>query len=377
MENQNNTPVQSNVEDVQIVQIISSSPLQDETKIEIQNTFTPYMLRIQEIDAKLSAVLAQVDNGIEPQPEDIKLCETIRKAAKATRLDAEKTKKAGKEEIIAKGRVYDAVYNLIESTSKLIETKAERIEKYHIIKEKQRLDALEFERRELLRSERYFRFDSTFVNIREMSDEQWSAYISQLDLQLKAIEEEERKQREAEEARMKAEEEEQKRLDDLEAERRKVLSDPKYNFVNHHFTDVRNMDEKYWVDFVAQLDKQIEERKAQEAARMKAEADAEKARQEAKKREQEAEAARMKAQKEADEARAKLEAKEKAEREARAKAEADAETLAKADDKTKIAELVKQLDAIQFPDVKSAANKKLIDAARERITLISNTLKGL
>lgn len=334
-----------------IVTIVQSSALQEQTKNEIQNTFTPYMARIQEMDAKLSAVISQMSEGSEPLPEDIKMAEAIRKTAKATRLDAEKTKKQGKEDIIAKGRVYDAVYNLIESTSKLIESKANQIEKYYELKEKARLDGVEFERRDFLRQEKYAQFDVTFVAVREMSEEQWDSYVAQLDATLKAQAEAEAKAKEeAERIEMERIEAEKKR----EAERVAQLKAAE---------EARKLAEK----------KLAEEQKARAEAEAKARAEREKLEAEQKAERERLQAIAKKQQEEADRLRAEAEAKVKAEREVKEKAEAEIKARAKADDAVKLNHFVNQLKSIEFPlNLKDEKNIEAVNQAKQRIDAIIN-----
>ena len=332
---------------MEIIKIIQESPLAVEQKSAIEQKFVPFIQRIGDIEKRLSAVLVQISEGQEPTKEDTEMAKIIRKALRDTRLDAEREKKEQKEEIIARGKVYDSIFKVIETTSKMLEIKANQIEKFHEIQEKNRLDNLENERREILRSERYEAFNHTFTNVRDMNDEAWQDYIDMLEAKIKAEEERKKAEAKAEEERKQAEiKAEQERQEELKAAKLAA--------------------EKAKEAAAKAEAAAAEQRKKAELERAKAEAKAEEERKKA--------AAEIQRQKEI---AAKLQAeKDKIEAEKK-KAEDEAKARLKAGDQDKINYFVKQLQAIEYPEnLKDETNIKSIAAAKEKIQQIINYFNG-
>lgn len=345
--------------------IIEQSNLPMESTSKITATFTPYLAKISEIGQLLRPVLDRLEQGIEPSKEDIKIAELVGKLAKGNRVDATHKKTEVKERIVKEGRFIDNILRTIESGSSLIELDAKRVKDYHAIKEKKRLDTLEAERRELLR-ECYADIDHSFINVREMTEDAWENYKENCEAILKARKDIEAARIAKEEADRIAAEEKAK----ADAEERKRIEEE-----NAKLKAEKEAKEK--ADAEAEAKRKIEAEKAEkEKARLQAEAEAAK---------REAEEAAQKAAKAIEDARKEAEAKEakrlKDEADAKAaaeKAKKDAEEAAKkADDKVKLQVFITQLEAVTYPEMKSEANKALIELAKERITKIVAHLKTI
>lgn len=349
----------------ELATIIQESPIEANEKSALASNFAPYFSRIGDVEKKLNELLTSL-NGSEPTKSDMELAAIIRKAAKRNRLEAEEAKKKRKENIIIEGRLIDSIYNLIKATSDAIESKAQEIEKFAEIQEKKRLDEIEAKRREILRQPKYIGFDTTFIDVRNMSSVAFDQYIEQMDATIKAREEEAARvaqMRAEEEARLKAEEEAR------EAQRQAELK------AAHEAAEAAKK---------AQAEAEAKAKKEREAleAKLEAERKAQAEKLEAQRKESELMAKELEAEKKRVEAeKAKAEAELKARQEAEAEAErqrlAKVEADAKADDKTKLIAFKEQLKAIQFPELKSAQNKKVIATAKERIDAIVNYLESL
>lgn len=345
--------------------IIEQSNLPMESTSKITATFTPYLAKISDFSKKLQPLLDKMATGAEPDKDDVKLAGLIRKAIKANRMDATHEKKDVKDNIIKEGRFIDNIFKTIESGCDLLETKAKQIEDYHAIKEKKRLDTLEAERRELLR-ECYGEIETSYVNVRDMPEQAWEDYKDSLDATLKS-------RKEAEAARITKEEADRKAAEEMakvQAEERKRIEEE-----NAKLKAEKEAKEK--ADAEAETKRKIEAEKAEkEKARLQAEAEAAK---------REAEEAAQKAAKAIEDARKEAEAKEakrlKDEADAKAAAEQakkDAEEAAKkADDKVKLQVFISQLESVTYPEMKSDANKALIELAKERIDKIVAHLKTI
>lgn len=377
------TPSEATPVPTELATIIQESPIEATEKTALASNFSPYFSRIGDVDRKLNELLNSL-NGSDPTKSDMELAGIIRKAARRNRLEAEDAKKKRKENILIEGRLIDSIYNLIKATSDAIESKAQEIEKFAEIQEKKRLDEIEAKRREILRQPKYIGFDTTFIDVRNMSSVAFDQYIEQMDATIKAREEEAARvaqMKAEEEARLKAEEEarEAQRQEELkkaqeEAEKaKKAQADAEAKAKKERDAleakaklERDALEAKLEAERKAQAEKLEDQRK--EAAKKAAELAAEAAKLEAEKKRVEAE---LKAKQDAEKARQDAEAE--AERQRLAKIEADA----KADDKTKLIAFKEQLKAIQFPELKSAQNKKVIATAKERIDAIVNYLEGL
>ena len=292
-------------------------------------------------------------------PDDIaqmKLANTLRLEAKNERLAAEKlfdAKRSDVQQQMARYKTEDALYLKAKQTMQIQYKHIEEVAEY----KSKFLERYEAEQKELRYAERVaklqpYNIDLTFINLREMPDESFQAFLNQQEtLRLASIEQEKREEAARIEAEKAREEAERLRLENekLEADRIKA----------------------------EQEKARIEAEKAAEIARIEAE---KKAKEEAEK--EAARQAELKAAREREEAARQREAEAakqladiEAEKQKRRDFEA-AETarLAKLDDKGKLVEFKKQLESIEYPECKHEKNQVAIGAAKERIGKIIDYL---
>lgn len=246
--------------------------------------------------------------------------------------------KTTKDVFLRAGQYLDAIKRREESINERMELALEEIEKYAENKERERLDALEKQRIEVL--EPFKDFVPFGVSVRNISDEDFDKLLNGAKLQLKAKEEADRLEAERiENERIENEKriEEEKRLNDLENSRRIELA-PFSQFINEvpNLCEMENFDE-FLNDLKLKKQKHDEEVEAQRIENERLKVEAEKARLEAEKLEQQRQA-ELKAEREKlakldSELKAKKDAELKAEQErieAENKAKLEAKKLAKA-----------------------------------------------
>lgn len=327
--------------DGQLIKIVEQSNIEPTKGAQMMQLFVPYFKRMDEVERKISILPAE-----NPSKEDCEMAKAIRKALRDNRLDAERIKKQGKEAIIIEGRLFDNLYNIIDNSSKPLEKRCEAIEKWHEIEEAKRVEAVYQERKNLCDE---LEADTVFVNIRQMSDEQFTAYIDQI----KAA-----KAAKAEAERIEAERlaEHERQLDHRMKLRLKTLAALD---IDGGLMNIRKMPDE-------QFDTFVKSEQAKIAARAAAVKAAEEARIEAAKVAEEQRIAREAAEKEAEKVRAELAAAKKAaELEAakvaeaeRLKAESDRAALL-APDRDKLAFLITQIAGINIPQLETPEAEKI------------------
>lgn len=326
--------------DGQLLVIVEQSNIEPTKGQQMMQLFVPYFKRMDEVERKISILPSE-----NPSKEDVAMAKAIRKALRDNRLEAERIKKQGKETVIIEGRLYDNLYNIIDNSSKPLEKRCEAIEKWHEIQEAARIESV-YQTRKTLCDE--IGADTVFTNIRAMSDEQFDAYVAQVQAANAARIEAERIETE----RIAAEE---RKLDERMKIRLKHLA---ANNIDGSLLQIREISDE---QFEAFFMRQMETRRLAEAAKQQAIEAAKKA---------EAERAEMERiyrekQQQADKERAELEARMKAER---AESEAARAELAKAEqakrdeatklqaaalapDKEKLAFLITQIAGINIPEL--------------------------
>ncbi len=327
--------------DGQLIQIVEQSNIEPTKGAQMMELFVPYFKRMDEVERKISILPAE-----NPSKEDCEMAKAIRKALRDNRLEAERIKKQGKEAIIIEGRLFDNLYNIIDNSSKPLEKRCEAIEKWHEIEEAKRVEAVYQERKNLCDE---LEADTVFVNIRQMSDEQFAAYIDQI----KAA-----KAAKAEADRIEAERlaEHERQLDHRMKLRLKTLAALD---IDGGLMNIREMPDE-------QFDTFVKSEQAKIAARAAAVKAAEDARIEATKVAEEQRIAREAAEKEAEKVRAELDAAKKAAEleaakvaeEARIKAESDRAALL-APDRDKLAFLITQIAGINIPQLETPEAEKI------------------
>lgn len=314
--------------DGQLIQIVEQSQIEPTKGAQMMQLFVPYFKRMDEVERKISILPAE-----NPSKEDCEMAKAIRKALRDNRLDAERIKKQGKETIILEGRLFDNLYNIIDNSSKPLEKRCEAIEKWHEIKEAERVEAVYQERKSLCDE---LEADTMFVNIRQMSDDQFNEYISTVKTAIAARLEAER----IESERIAAEE---RKLDERMKIRLKYLAT---NDIDGELLQIREITDEQFDTF---CNRQLEIKKQAH---------------EAKQRAIEAEAARIEAAKKADAERAKMQAKLDEERK---QAEAARAELAKAEE-------LKQIEAAKVAESNRAA---LLAPDRDKLAFLVTIIYGI
>lgn len=306
-------------------------------------------------------------HGLQSEAEAIgqdqpKAARALRLKLKAIRVDAEKTRKALKEDSLRRGKAIDGVNALLEYQLVPIEQAMEEIEKAEERREAARKAALRDARMEELRPYA----DPTHYALGEMPEEAWQqllagAKAAKAERERLAAEAEARRieqERLAEEARIKAEAERQAELARLRAEREKAEAERAAAAKAQAEAEAKAAEERKAAE--AKLAAELAaaaEREAKARAEAEAKLAAERAAADAERKRLAAEAAKAKA--EADRLAA-LEAQRKAEAERKAAEEAKAaREAAAAPERQKVAAFAAMLRGLQAPDLQTEAGKEL------------------
>ena len=314
---------------------------------------------LNDVFNKTQALLESVEQIEISSPDEtdkMKLANTLRLEAKNERLAAEKlfdAKRSDVQQQMARYKTEDALYLKAKQTMQIQYKHIEEVAEYKA-KFAERYEA---EQKELRYAERVaklqpYNVDLTFINLREMPDESFQAFLNQQEtLRLAAIEQEKREEAARIEAEKALEEAERLRLENekLEADRIKAEQE-KARIEAEKAAEIARIE----------AEKKAKEEAEKEAARQ-AELKAAKEREEAA-RQREAEAAKQLAE---------IEAEKQKRREFEA---AETARLAKLDDKGRLVEFKKQLESIEYPDCKDEKNKVAVAAARDRIGKICEYL---
>jgi hypothetical protein len=342
----------------QLLHLITESGVEQATATTLQNSFMPFFNQANEWSEKAKA-LTVTDVS---QVREMKMAREARLALREIRINADKTRKALKEDSLRYGKAVQGVYNVIEYLIVPIENHLQQQEKFAEVQEAKLKAELKEKRENELTP--YAEFVPFGIDLSTTSEEDYQKLLTGAKLQKQAKIDAEFKAEQERIAREKAEAEERERI--------------------------RIENEKLRAE-AAKREKELAEQKAKAEAERKAiEEKARKEREEAEaKLAAEREAARLAAQKaEAErfrlekEIKAKAEAEEKARKEAEAKVAAEqkakelAERKAKAaPDKIKLKEFAALLDGLELPDVKSEEASKILADSKGLLIKVSNYLK--
>ncbi len=373
-ENNNTTP--NAVVILQPNEIIAKSGIDEAKGQTILSVFEPYFAKLQDVDAVLRNLPTE-----EPTKEDMKLAYDSRQILKKIRTAAEKTKDEGKRNILIEGKLYDHLFGIIRDTTKPREAQFEQIEKYYEIKETNRLNALEAERLNFMRTN-YPETNTMFINLRQMDEAAWCNYVTDLETakqaRLKAEAERIEAERLAAEAEKKRQEEEAKKLRIAQAELAKAqeaarIAAEQQEAERKRIEAERNKAAEEMERIEREKQQAQQERQAAEQARIDAERKAieiEKARLESEKQaelqKREFEEQAKKAEEQAAEL-ARIKAEQIAAQQA---AQLEQQRLKNLNDSGKLIHFVKQLKAIDYPTCEAEINRGHINLAKERITAI-------
>lgn len=348
----------------QIEELVLSSGLEEQTAVNIKDKFLPFFEQAEQWRKKAeSLVVTSID-----QKEEMQEARKARIALKDIRVNADKTRKALKEDSLRYGKAVQGVYNVIEYLVVPIEKYLEEQEKFAERAEAKRVSDLQ----ELRHSEaqKYFEFVPANMNLGLLSEDEYSKLITGAKLQQEA---KEKAEKEAEAERL--------RLHIIEALRQKRSSElMPYSFIIKASLigiELGEIEEDAYLKILngAKADKIAHEKEQEriksenEALRKKneeAEAKIIKERKEAEdkaaseRKEQEAKLAKEKAEKE------KLQAEIKAKEDRELQQKRDAELLEKkakaAPDKEKLKALKNTILNIDMPNLTTPEAKKIVNS---------------
>lgn len=359
----------------ELVQVITESGVEQSTAVTLQNSFLPFFDKAREWKAKADELIVTDVS----QVREMKMAREARLALKDIRVEADKKRKALKEDSLRYGKAVQGVYNVIEYLIVPIEKHLEDQEKFaERLEEKRKAELKEQRDAEL---QPYLEFVPYQVDTGTLTDAAWNTLLNGAKLQHNAKIEAELKAEAERVAREKAEAEERERIkaenERLKAEAEKAEAARKVAEAKAEAERKAAEEARIAAEKKAQAEREEAERKL--AAERKAAED--KARKEHELSEAKlAEERRIAAEKlaaqkaEADRIAAELKAKqdaEQAERERLAKIEADRiaaeKKAAKAPDKTK---LLAWVDGMQVtpPDCSTPEGVKVSETVRDKFT---------
>lgn len=320
------------MESKELTVIVEQSGIEKTKAQTVLDSFSSFFSQASEWETKTKGLVITDAS----QVAEMKMAREGRLQLKEIRVNAEKTKKKLKENILIEGRFIDSIYNLIEGVTKPIEAELLEKEKYVERQEQARKDAIRDHRIELLTP---YEVDTAFYDLANMPEDSFSQLLDNSRIAAEARAEAQRKAEEDRIAKEKAEAEERARVAE-ENKRLKAEADAREKEIAA---------ERARADAEKKAKEEADkiERDKQAAILQKAQEEAEKAHQELK-------------------AKADAEAKAKREEEARIEAERQAKIsaekeLAKAGDRGRILAFVSSLESVSIPNVESPEAKVLVD----------------
>ncbi len=207
----------------ELIRVVEESGLESQTSSYLKEKFLPFFEQAQKWKQQ-AETLVVTDVS---QQKEMMLAREARLALRDIRLQADKTRKALKEDSLRYGKAVQGVYNVIEYLVVPIEKYLEEQEKFEEIQEQKIKAALKAKRDEEIQM--YSEFIPFGLDLGEMSEENYNKLISGAKLQYEAqIEAEKRAQ---EERLVEAEERERVRIENerlrkemekLEAEKKAI-----------------------------------------------------------------------------------------------------------------------------------------------------------
>lgn len=317
--------------------LIKTSDLEVTTAKALENAFSGFFRRADEWTAKAKAIVITDAS----QKREMELARTTRLALREIRLEAEKVRKALKEDSLRKGKAIDGMANILKAIVEPLEQ--------HLLDQEKFAERQEADRRARLKEEREAEIQP-YVELvgqpgfalADMTDDQWAIYMNGVKERADKITAE----------RIKAEEERQKR-EKAEAEERDRL---------------RKENERLALERAEAERKARQER--EEAAAKQREAD-EKAAKERKELEAKAAAERA--------AREKLEQEKREREQAEAKRKADEEAArlkaAQAPDREKLDGFALTVSALHVPEVSSPAAAEVRAEIQEKVAAFARWIR--
>jgi trichohyalin len=332
-------------------------PLAEQVEESKKNEITASIQSVFQDQSNLLAAIEDVKITSIDQVDQIRYAKQIRLEAKRKRLEVEKVLDLKRAEVQHKMAAYKTEDALYLKTKQIVQIKYKHIEDLAEYQEKfiERYELEQAEMKYQLRTAKLesFQIDTTFINLREMSDSDFELYYNNQKAQHEAKLEAERIKKHNEELQIK-----------LNAQQAEI--------------DRKEREKKAEEDRIEREKKAEEDRIQAEADRIEREkekAKFEKEREKLKAENEKIQAEKRAAQLELDKAKQR-EKEIQDEKEKQIKlANKEAERLAKLDDSGKLKEFLKQLEAVDYPECKTKKNKEIIQLAKERITKICEYLK--
>lgn len=334
------------MQETQVINVDAEQYGVTKTKAEqIEAVFLPMVAKLKEFDQSYDEVIEDAQKEI---TKDVcKKAKRLRLDIKAVRVDAEKVRKAEKEEYLRAGKAIDGVASILKFAVSDKEKSLSDIENHFENLERERIEKLNTKRTEEVAK---YDIDAEHLKLGEMDDDVWNNYLAGVK---SAYEQKVAAEKKAEEERIarekaEAEERERQRLENerLKAEREEMLKKQEAE---------RKERERIEAERVAK--EKAEQAKRDEELRKEREAAAKKqAEIEAKLAEEQAE-------------RERIEAERMAEEESKRK---EQEALEKADDNKKLSVFVDKLRKLykEIPKIKDAKRAKAIQDKISEIAAI-------
>ena len=311
-----------------LLEVIEPSKVEQQTGIALKSSFLPFYEKA--LDWQRKAFELKVTDV--SQVREMKMAREARLALRDIRLDADKKRKALKEDSIRYGRAVQGVYNVIEALIVPAENHLEEQEKFAEIQEAKRRAELKASREMDLQP--YAEFVPFGIDLSKMSEEDFQKTLNGAKLQLQAKLDAEAKAEAERIAKEKADAEERERI--------------------------RIENEKLKAEQAALEKKMAAERAkaAAEKAKIEEQARIERAKAEEKLKAEQAEKDRIAAE---------LRRKEEAEAEAKRIEEARILAEKKASDVDKLRSFYIKLHEIEYPEMKSPEYQAIVNEAKRSI----------
>lgn len=332
----------------ELEKVVNQSGLEIQEGEMIKQSYLPFLNQLADINEQSKKI--DFEN---PTELDEKISRDLRLKTTKIRTGAKSLKDDRKRIHLLKGNLEQSAYNLIEASCKLAEETFSNVEKAREIAEAKRKFELKLQREQEVIP--YAEFIPQFINLGDLTNEDYAKLIDGAKLQIEArkqaeikaeLERVEKEKAEAERLRLEAIENERirKENESLKAEQEKARIEAEKEKAKQQA--ILDAERKKADDLLEAQRKENERLKKIADEKLKAE----------------------------QEAKAKLEAELKAKKDAEAKAEVDklkAEKKAQnAPDKQKLIEFANMLNSISLPEVKSQDVEKILFDAK---TLLEKT----
>lgn len=190
----------------ELIKVVEESGLESQTSSYLKEKFLPFFEQAQRWKQQ-AETLVVTDVS---QQKEMMLAREARLALRDIRIQADKTRKALKEDSLRYGKAVQGVYNVIEYLVVPIEKYLEEQEKFEEIQEQKIKAALKAKRDEEIQM--YSEFIPFGLDLGEMSEENYNKLISGAKLQYEAKIQAEKRAEEIKLAQEKAEAEERERV---------------------------------------------------------------------------------------------------------------------------------------------------------------------